>query len=338
MSTMLAAVYTPGNDQLNLVPDFPIPEPATNEVLLKIKACGVCHSDVFVLTDATDTRTYVMGHEAAGEAVKLGSSVASEKIKLGQLYAIWVRFTGCVPPPVGTPPDAVPAFGLGINGAYADYAVVPASQLVPVPDGVPPEIAAVCADAVITPYHAVHTTANIQPGQTVLIFGIGGLGLNAVQIAKHFGAKVFAVDIRPESRALAKEFGADEAFSTIELANELAKGFFVDTVIDFVASENSFDQGIQATSATFGQTLGAKSGTIVLVGISRDDQKVSSVDLVTGHVSVIPSLYGTIDDLKEVLDLVSQGVIKPQVQTAPLKEVNKVLHELRAENSDSPEA
>ncbi|EIN09609.1 GroES-like protein [Punctularia strigosozonata HHB-11173 SS5] len=139
-----------------------------------------------------------MGHEAAGEAVKLGSSVDPRKVKVGQLYVVWTSFTGCVPPPLGTPPSAVSTFGVGLDGAYADYAVVSASNVVPVPHGIPPEIAAVCADAVLTPYHAIHTTANIQPGQTVLIFGIGGLGVNAVQIAKYFGAKVYAVDIRPK--------------------------------------------------------------------------------------------------------------------------------------------
>jgi propanol-preferring alcohol dehydrogenase len=155
-STMTAAVYVPGDSQLTIAKDYPTPKPAADEVLLKIKACGVCHSDVrspsrrlfslrfhilhssefqvFFLTESLqDPRKYIMGHEASGEVVALGAAVSPMEVKVGKLYAVYVTVpcVTCMRPPPATEPSLT-GFGVGQNGGYAEYAVAKASQLVPV--------------------------------------------------------------------------------------------------------------------------------------------------------------------------------------------------------------
>ncbi|KAJ7187004.1 chaperonin 10-like protein [Mycena filopes] len=151
---MLAAVYVPGDSRLVLKKDYPIRELADNEILLKVSAAGVCHTDVGFLSGVTlDTRSFVMGHEISGVPVKLGSKVDEQLAQKGKLYSI-LTVDGCVH---GTKdfPALANTVGLGKDGSYAEYFIATPDMLVPVPDGVSPEVAAIASDAGITAYHAV---------------------------------------------------------------------------------------------------------------------------------------------------------------------------------------
>ncbi|EJC99051.1 GroES-like protein [Fomitiporia mediterranea MF3/22] len=210
---MQAAIHVPNSPTLKIVNDFEIPKPGPKQVLLKVQASGVCHSDRYsVLSLGGCVRCL-----ARQAGIKLTPSEPAEQEFL-----------------------SLPFFGLGANGGHAEFAVADEHALVPVPDNVLPEHAAVMADAGITAWHAIKKTANIKKGERVLITGIGGLGLLAVQFAVFLGADVFAVDMRLSSRELALKFGARQAFDLVELDTALAKGFQVDCAVDFVSSDTTF--------------------------------------------------------------------------------------------------
>ncbi|KAF7368802.1 alcohol dehydrogenase [Mycena venus] len=326
-TTMLAAVYVPGNERLVLDRHYPIRNLEDNEILLNVSAAGVCHTDVAFLTGVSlDTRKFVLGHEACGVPVKLGSKVDSQAVEIGKLYSV-LTADGCTHG-INGGPALLDSIGLGKDGAYAQFLIVTQDLLVPVPDGVPPEVAAIASDAGVTAYHAVQHAANVKPGDKVLIFGIGGLGHLAIQYAKHFGATVYVCDFKPAARKLALELGATEAFNLIELSNKTAAGFTVDTTIDFIANNQTFNL---AMAALRGNSVNFPSSpTLVLVGISAENLVFNSFDIIGSGVQIHPSSYGPRSALVAALDLFAKGSVRAHVHCEPLENVNKVIDELRA--------
>ncbi|OSD03994.1 GroES-like protein [Trametes coccinea BRFM310] len=331
--TMKAAVLVPGNNEL-VLQDVPVPVPGPKQVLLKVAAAGVCHSDTFLLSATLpDTRTYIPGHENVGYAVKVGAEVAG--ITVGQLYGIY---------------DAVPcaatanmsasltSVGIGVNGGFAEYIVVDPSELVPVPSGLAPEVASVASDALLTAFTAVHRVAELGPGTTksVLIYGCGGLGHLAVQLALYYGATVYVCDFKPAARELALKLGAKQAFDLQDLTSVTSAGTFtVDIVIDFVANEQSFTLGKAALHGhAFAMGGTEPAGRLVLVGFTTDQLSLSSIDLILWRTNVLSVLYGTIDNMKICLNLLAEGIVKPVITTEPLQSVNRILDGLKAAEGD----
>ncbi|RPD56334.1 N-benzyl-3-pyrrolidinol dehydrogenase [Lentinus tigrinus ALCF2SS1-7] len=329
--TMLGGFYVPGHNRV-VLQETPIPTPTAKQVLIKVVAAGVCHSDVFFLSaSAPDPRTYILGHENAGYAVSWGSEVTG--IDKDQLYIVYL--TSPCAEQAQAPITGLDVIGVGANGGYAEYLVVDADQLVPVPKGLSPEIACLSADSLITAYNAVHNVAGLRPGtkKRVLIYGVGGLGHQALQIAKSYGATVYACDFKPEARELALSLGAERVFDAAELqaatADTAKEPLAVDIGIDFVVNAQSFSL---LASAVKRAEIDADSlgGLIVLVGATSDELSFSSVDFINNRISVKTTFYGTIDDCKASLDLLAKGIVKPVVSTEPLYKVVDVLDELKA--------
>ncbi|KAJ7137171.1 hypothetical protein C8R44DRAFT_608177 [Mycena epipterygia] len=320
-TTMFAAVYQPGNDNLVINKHYPIRELEDNEVLLKVLAAGVvCHTDVTLLSGVLlDNRTYILGHETCGVPVKLGSKVGKEAARLGQPYSILG---------VGSVPTSPVSLGVGKDGSFAEYVIASADQLVPVPDGVRPEVAAIASDAGMTAYHAVQNAANVKRGNKVLIFGAGGVGHLALQYAKHFGATVYVCDFKPAARKLALELGATEAFDLIELTNRTAAGFAVDTTIDFVANDQTFNLAIAALKGSINTFPPNK--TLVMVGFSAEKLAFSTVELISFGIQIRSSTYGPRSALVAALDLFATGAVRAHVHSEPLENINKVIDELRS--------
>ncbi|EPQ56714.1 GroES-like protein [Gloeophyllum trabeum ATCC 11539] len=327
LNTMLAAIYEPGNNDL-VLKEYPIPTPFKKQVLLKVTASAVCHSDVFFLSGSFPlSNPVILGHEIVGIPVQLGPDVTG--IEEGHLYAVWV-IDPCAAKAAGVAP-IIDSTGIGMNGGYAEYVLVEDSQLVPVPHGLKPEIAALAADSLLTVYNAVHNVAGLRPRSDlkVLIIGIGGLGHQAVQLCKHYGATVYACDYKPAARQLALELGATKAFDLAELTDATTtKKLTVDIVFDFVATSQTFTLAKAATQAD-SNTLG-KHGKIVVVGVSEETMTFTSIELILADVYVLPTLYGSKDDVKSSLKLLADGAVRPVVQVEPLENVNKIINELRA--------
>ncbi|KAJ7886640.1 chaperonin 10-like protein, partial [Mycena leptocephala] len=209
---------TPGTTILSWRRTIPFAELQDHEVLLKVAACGVCHTDVTILSGVgLDTRQYVLGHEASGVPV-------NERVygPTGQIIFVLI-YDGCmksgVTPPVATVPAVI---GVGKDGAYAQYVITDAASLVPVPDGVPAEVAAVASDAGVTAYHAVENARRSRRRQSVDF--------------RNRRPRPSRAPSMPAARKLALELGATEAFDLIELQTKTAAGFTVDTTIDFIAN------------------------------------------------------------------------------------------------------
>ncbi len=321
---MFAARYVPGQKKLS-IQDIPVPTPGENEVLLKVKAAGICHSDLFMLESGAIPHTFTMGHEICGSVVEKGASIKDE-FNPDDLYAVHG------PNPCGecelclqgndnlcqSPTRSF--IGLGEDGGYAEFVKVRARNIVRVPEGIPPEIAAVATDAVLTPYHAVKTLGEVGPGKKVLIIGLGGLGLNALQIAISLGAEVTACDVKETSLEKARSYNPHRVLDSRKLAEELTNNSF-DVVFDIVGIDATFTQA---------QTYVKPNGTIVFVGVGNGQAAIQTAALITYQIRVQGTFWGTHAELEAVYELIKSGKVCPNVETAPLKEVNHWLEELHA--------
>ncbi|KAL8278884.1 hypothetical protein RQP46_008755 [Phenoliferia psychrophenolica] len=197
---MLAYRYVPG--ATNVVPQrVPIPEPKEGEVLLRVLAAGLCHSDLHILHGTyrgspVGDSSYTLGHEVCGEAASVHRSVNG--VTIGSLYVVvGINPCGtCASCLAGR--DNLCSPTLRLKG-FAEYLTVPVANVVPVPDGVSPEQASACTDALLTPYHGIKEIAKVKTHENVVVIGLGGIGMNALKIANLFGNEVFASDIKVEA-------------------------------------------------------------------------------------------------------------------------------------------
>ena len=193
---------------------------------------------------------FTLGHEGCGEIVEIGSEVTDPSIKQGDLVAV-LAVPGCGQSSCLECRNGLPQLcknaachGIGQDGSFTSYIAVDRRAAVPVPDGVTPAQAAVATDACLTAYHAVKRVADVKSGETVLIFGLGGLGFNALQIVLSISAKLLVVDKRPEVLQDAIKFGVAEE-DVAPLGEDVAqwvkrRGLVVDTVIDFVGVNDTY--------------------------------------------------------------------------------------------------
>lgn len=267
---MLAAVFTGVGEPLR-VDQVPVPEPGPLEVLVKVDACGICLSDVHLLDGSIPavTQPVIPGHEASGTVVRAGSLVPGWEEGQRATLAGGLPCGTCARCRVGRVEECLQfqIMGFHYDGAWAEYVCVPYFTLAPVPDGVPAEQAAILADAVATPYAALAERAALRPGETVGLWGIGGLGTHAVQIARLLGAGlVLAMDPLESARKRALDRGADAAIDPTEEGavseiRQLTGGLGLDVAVDLVGSNRVMKQAVSS--------LG-RGGRAVMVGLSLD--------------------------------------------------------------------
>ncbi|WP_107942347.1 Zn-dependent alcohol dehydrogenase [Metasolibacillus fluoroglycofenilyticus] len=291
---MKAAVMTEINKPLSIL-NVELAEPRHNEVLVKIAATGVCHSDLNALGDKTTPTPTILGHEGAGIVVKVGSNVTN--VKVGDKVALsWVPYCGtcefCVTGKVHLCESAFgPMFDgtlldgtsrLSIDGdrvyhnsllsTFAEYAVVPEMSCVKIPDEMPLAQASLIGCGVATGYGAAVNAAGVKPGSTVAIFGIGGVGVNAIQGAAIAGAaKIIAIDVKDANLEIAKKFGATHTVNSRtedlkEIIKEITNGVGVHYAIDCSGHTICTESAWEITR---------KGGTIVVVGAFNPEQKLS---------------------------------------------------------------
>lgn len=326
---MRALLLPAVNRPLELV-ERPLPEPGPGEVRVRVQACGVCGSDLFLQSGGfgTDRLPRVPGHEAAGAVDAVGPEVdAWAPGDQAALYYIdadpdgsWARAGRENLDP------ALARMGVDVDGAFAEYVVRPAHTLVRPPRPVDPAVLAVLTDAVATPYHALVRVARLQPGETLLVLGIGGIGSNAVQIGGHLGARVVAVSRSAAKLALAERLGADATLATDQPAElRAACGGDGPNVVLQCAGSAALDELAIAVAGP--------GGRVVLVGASMDRFAARAVDLIWRELSVMGSRGFTRDDIADVLDLHAAGAISADHlvdAVRPLEEGNAAFEDLRA--------
>ncbi|WHX31448.1 Zn-dependent alcohol dehydrogenase [Brevibacillus agri] len=291
---MRAAVMT-GVGQPLAIQEVTLDVPKANEVLVKIAATGVCHSDLNALEDASTPFPTILGHEGAGIVEAVGPNVT--KVKPGDKVALsWVPYCGtcefCV---TGDVHLCEAAFGPMFEGTlldgtsrlskegekiyhnsllstFAEYTVVPEMSCVKLPDEMPLAQASLIGCGVATGYGAAVHAAGVTPGSTVAVFGIGGVGVNAIQGARIAGAsKIIACDMKPANLEIAKKFGATHTIlvgeeNAEERLKELTDGFGVHFAIDCTGNTHATQSAWKGTR---------KGGTVVVIGAFHPAKEIT---------------------------------------------------------------
>lgn len=314
-----------------------IPEPGPGQVRVRVEACGVCGSDVFLqkggFGDAVPFPV-IPGHEAAGVVDALGDGIdETSGLAVGDQVALYYITT-----PDGDPwaaagrPNISPhvqRMGVDVDGAFAEYVLRPPAALVRPRAHVPPPVLAVLTDAVATPLHGLKRVAHLAAGETLVVLGVGGLGSNAVQLGKAMGARVIAVTRSDAKLQLARELGADETVPADEgdpvaAVKALTGGYGPDVVIQCVGSAAVDEQAI---------AMGGPGGRVVLIGSSLDHFRARAVDIFWRELSVLGSRGFIPDDIRDAIDLYLDGRLQVDhlVETVrPLEDANSALEDLKA--------
>jgi 2-desacetyl-2-hydroxyethyl bacteriochlorophyllide A dehydrogenase len=308
------------------VTDVPVPEPGPFEVCVQVHACGICLSDVHLLDGSMPSSMpeITPGHEAAGVIDSVGSEVVGWKPGDRVLLAGGRNCGQCSMCIRGRLDECLQfqIMGFAYDGAWAEYVVVPFFALTEVPESIPLEQACVLADAVATPYAALTERAAVRPGESVGLWGIGGLGVHAVQIARMIGASpILAFDPLPEARERALALGADFALDptaddVVAEVWRLTGNLGLNVAVDLVGANQVLAQG---------DTCLGRHGRLVMVGLSPEPVALGMGALfgILNH-SLLGHLGYRKPHLDELVRLVSTGrldVSKSVSDVIPLDDI-----------------
>ena len=324
---MKAAVVTSFTAPLE-IQERPVPDPGPGQVLVRMEACGLCHTDIHAAHGdwpVKPTPPFVPGHEGVGIVTALGEGVTQRA--LGDRVAIaWLGHAcghcdHCVSGWETLCEEQLNS-GYAIDGAFAEYAVADATYVVPVPEAVSSFDAAPLTCAGVTTYKALKVAAP-QPGETAMVVGIGGLGHLGLQYARIFGSRTVAVDVHDEKLQLAKELGADHVVDARgDQQAELEAIGGVDVALVTVPSPAA----MRAAHAALNP-----NGRLVIVGLPADDRlELPVFETVLKGISVIGSLVGTRNDLAECFDLHARGRTRVVTEGRRLEDVNACFEEVLA--------
>ncbi|WP_327142064.1 NAD(P)-dependent alcohol dehydrogenase [Nocardia sp. NBC_01327] len=320
------------------VNDIPVPDIGPNDLLLRVGAAGVCHSDVTLVNFPYQLREdpLTLGHEIAGTIEAIGSDVSGRDIgERGLVYLFWTCgvcrecVSGNENVCIAAGRTAMPPCpGLTLEGGMAEYVRIPATSFVPIGD-LDFLQAAPVADAALTAYHAIRGARDVlRPGGTALAIGIGGLGHVAVQILRAIsGVRVIAVDVAQEKLDLAATCGADLGLlvgdDTAKEILELTGGRGAEAVFDFV--------GVDATAKLAVETV-APNGAYRMVGIGGGAPEITSGPAGgpgwPWGATVRKSLGGTRSDLYDCVGLAQAGLLRIEVERFDLADGAEALQRL----------
>ena len=324
------------------ISDVPTPHPKDNEVLVKVKAVGVCHSDLHLWEGGYDTGDGFMkvtdrgvkfpvipGHEIVGTVTEIGSAVQGIAVGDNVLVYPWIGCGNCTACRVGNDNvcDAPRSLGVFQNGGYAEYVLVPHFKFLAKVTGIDLDAASSLACSGLTAYNAIKKS-NATSQSNVVIFGAGGLGLMGVQIARAItNANIIIVDIDDAKLQLAKELGADHSVNSkdpeaVQKIMSLCGGKGADCVIDFVNAPPTVKMGLAVIR---------KRGTMTLVGLFGGSIDLSLVSIPLKSITIQGAYTGNYNDMVELLNLAKRGVINPVVSKRySLAEANTALEDLKS--------
>lgn len=263
------------------------PVPAADEIVVHVRAAGLCHSDVGfsdgTLTPLLPFRPITLGHEIAGVVSSIGADVT--QFAVGQSVVI---------------PAAIEGPGTSKNGGFADEVVVLERLVVPLPDGVPFDQAAAATDAGLTSYHAVIDQGGVVAGTNVGIIGLGGLGSLGAQIAIAVGANVYVAEKNERVHDFARSLGVQAVSTGIEDFKDAQ----LDVVIDFAGFGTTTDGAIKTLR---------RGGRIVQVGLGKAEATLDLQTLTLSEIELVGSQAGSKKNCADVLDLIADGKITSRI-------------------------
>ncbi len=319
--------------------DIPVPEIGDRDILVKVKAAGVCHSDAHYRAGISPVRPVplTLGHEVAGVVEKIGSQVGN--VKVGDRVALHYNLTcgDCYHCSTGNDQfcENVLMIGHFTNGGYAEYIAVPARNAIPLPDEIPFEQGATLMCASATAFHALRKS-RIQGGETVAIFGAGGLGQSAIQLAKALGAiEVYAVDINEDKLELARRYGAipvnAKKVDPVSEIKRLTKNKGVNVAIEMIGLPQTMKQALQVAGVM---------ARVVIVGLSNKSIEIQTyTELLGNEVELIGSNDHHLQELPLLVDLARRKILDTShivTRTIPLDAdaINSALDDLEQFGGD----
>ncbi len=309
-----------------------VPKAGPKDALIKIQACGVCHTDLHFLEGNLTTekfggrRPWTLGHEIAGKVHEIGSEVTAFKVGDPVLIDSWTAYScgSCMMCRTGfenncehnSPP------GFARDGGYAEYIAVPARSLIHIGNLKVEDVATLpCCG--VTSFRALRK-ASITPDDIVVVYGAGGTGTFAIQIAKAMGASVIAISRSKEKLEMAKRFGADYVVDgkkdpvadVLKITGENG----ANVVLDFVGFEQTYENGLKML-----RTL----GRLLVIGVGPGPLKCIPDDAVNYELTISGVKVGTHKDLNDLVILAKQGIVKSiTTKTFKLEEANEALEQL----------
>jgi 6-hydroxycyclohex-1-ene-1-carbonyl-CoA dehydrogenase len=291
-----------------VIEEVPTPEPGPGEILVKVAACGVCHSDLHYIDHGTPTfkkPPLILGHEASGTVAALGSEVTEwsegDRVLLPTIFACGTC-SACRTGRDNVCENQI-MLGNNVDGAYAEYVLAPQHSAFSLPEEIPLEEGAIIADATTTPYHAVVNRGKVSPGDNVVVFGSGGIGANVVQMAAILGARVVAVDLSEERLEWARKLGAAETINPsgedrIDKRIRKLTGGGADVAFECIGLPETQEQAFASTR---------NGGRLVLVGYSPKTMTLNSGRVMYREMDVVGSLGCRSADYPRVIEMVRQG-------------------------------
>jgi D-arabinose 1-dehydrogenase-like Zn-dependent alcohol dehydrogenase len=317
---MKAAVLYEARQPLR-IEELKMPDVDDEDVLIKVASCGVCHTDLKVVEGRTRfTPPTILGHEVAGTVEQVGAYckdfktgdrvIIGMRYKCGRCrYCLSARENLCERRPA--PPTLKTIDGTIVTrwnvGGFAEYVSVPAYMAFKIPDGMSMEEASVVGCRVTTAYNAVKHRARLEPGDSALVIGCGGIGLNTIQFLKCFGAyPIIAVDIADDKLEAAKKFGATHTINAT--SEDPVKGVIkltdggVDKAFEAIGNPKTSDQIIQATRP---------GGTATIIGgLGNGPFTISSGRFVTSEITITGVSSRQANDVEEVFQMATLGRIE----------------------------
>lgn len=325
---MKAAIFKEPNQPL-VIEEIPTPEIGEDELLIKVVACGVCHTDLHYLDHGVPTfkkPPIILGHEASG----IVEETTSHKFKKGDRVLIPAVLTcgKCEFCKLGKENLCLNMLmpGNSIDGAYAQFIKVPAKDIVHMPDEIPLEGGCIIADAITTPYHAVVNRAQITKGDRVLVIGCGGVGINVVQMCNVVGAEVIACDIDDNKLKVAQELGAKYTINPdkISMRDFLKQnGGPVDVAFEVIGKAETIELGYKS--------LGM-AGMLCVIGYTNQNININPAKIMFYEQEIIGSIGCPPSDYPRAINLVKYGKInldKIIANKYELEDINIALDELR---------
>src|SRR5919199_2998812 len=324
---VMRAVRLEGPGLAPRVERLPVPRRREGEALLRVLAAGVCHTELQLLDGTLNPGVWPLtpGHEIVGEVVDGPTDLMRQKA-----LVYYSRPCGecewCARGQEQVCPNAGPQPGLSTDGGFAEYVCVPVDSLVPLAAGMDAVAAAPLGCAAATAYHALHAVACVEPGETIVVFGVGGGGLPLIELGVLRGARVVAVGRSPSKLALARELGAEtvdaSAGDPALGVRRLTGGQGPHAVFELVASDESMPAAL---------AMPRRRGRLVLVGYGSARLRINPLELVLRETQLLSSLGNTRAELREVVALAARGALRvPIAGEYALEDVPGVLEALRA--------
>ncbi len=315
-----------------VIEDVPTPDPGPGQILVKIEACGVCHTDLHAMDGDWPVKPappFIPGHEGVGVVTALGAGVSS--VNEGDRVGVpWLHTAcgHCKPCISGweTLCSQQQNTGYSVNGGFAEYALADPAFVGHVPDNVGFAAAAPILCAGVTVYKGIKET-EARPGQTIVIIGIGGLGHLAVQYAKAMGMHVIGVDISEDKLKLARESGAG---ATINAAEEDP----VEAVQKLGGAEGVLATAVSPKSISQGVGMLSPGGTMSIVGLPPGNFELPIFETVLHRKTVRGSIVGTRLDLQEAFEFAGAGKVASHYSVDKLDNVNAIFDQMRAGTID----